>query len=125
MNLFQFLFVGLAALLFFMSLLAAHRGWSTRREGLASAVVWFVAGCAILWPDATTRIAQFFGLGRGANLLLYATALAMLVGFSMVYIRLRHLRRELTMLVRHLAIVEADRGQSALGASEQGDKSDQ
>ena len=110
MNLFQIVFLVLAACLFVGSLVAAARGWATRREGLASALIWLVAAMAVAWPDTTTRLARFVGLGRGVNLLLYCTVVVMMVGFFMIYIRLRRVRRELTLLVRHLAILEAQEG---------------
>ena len=110
MNLFQIVFLVLAGCLFVGSLVAMARGWATRREGLISALIWIGAAVAVAWPDATTRIAHVFGLGRGVNLLLYCTVVAMIVGFFMVYIRLRRVRRELTLLVRHLAILEAEEG---------------
>ena len=68
------------------------------------------AALAVVWPDATTRIARFVGLGRGVNLLLYCTVVVMMAGFFMVYIRLRRVRQELTLLVRHLAILQAQEG---------------
>jgi hypothetical protein len=110
MNLFQIVFLVLAAGLFVGSLVAVARGWATRREGLISALIWLVAGMAVAWPDTTTRLARFVGLGRGVNLLLYCTVVVMMVGFFMIYIRLRRVRRELTLLVRHLAILEVQEG---------------
>ncbi|MEK7731822.1 MAG: DUF2304 family protein, partial [Planctomycetota bacterium] len=45
--------------------------------------------------------------GRGADLVLYCAVIVMLIGFFMVYARLRRLRRDLTLLSRHLAIRDA------------------
>ena len=107
MNLFQILAVAVVAGLFCLSLAAMLRGWATRREGLAWAVVWLATGLAILLPDLTIVVAKGVGIGRGADLVLYCTVIVMLVGFFMVYARLRRLRRDLTLLTRHLAIREA------------------
>jgi hypothetical protein len=110
MSVFQVLLLIVAAGLFVGSLVAMARGWATRREGTISALIWLLAALAIIWPDVTTRIARAVGLGRGLNLLVYCTVLVTIVGFFMVYIRLRKLRRQLTLLVRHLAILEAQEG---------------
>jgi hypothetical protein len=107
MNLFQILAVAVVAGLFCLSLAAMLRGWATRREGLAWAVVWLATGLAILLPDLTIVVAKGVGIGRGADLVLYCTVIVMLVGFFMVYARLRRLRRDVTLLTRHLAIREA------------------
>jgi hypothetical protein len=109
MNLFQILAVALVTGLFCLSLAAMLRGWATRREGLAWAVVWLATGLAILFPDLTIVVAKALGIGRGADLVLYCTVIVILVGFFMVYARLRRLRRDLTLLTRHLAIREAAR----------------
>ncbi len=107
MNLFQILAVTVVTGLFFLSLAAMLRGWATRREGLAWAVVWLATGLAILLPDLTIVVAKALGIGRGADLVLYCAVIVMLVGFFMVYARLRRLRRDVTLLTRHLAIREA------------------
>ena len=107
MNLFQILAVAVVTGLFCLSLAAMLRGWATRREGLAWAVVWLATGLAILLPDLTIVVAKGVGIGRGADLVLYCTVIVMLVGFFMVYARLRRLRRDVTLLTRHLAIREA------------------
>ncbi|MFQ5492031.1 MAG: DUF2304 family protein, partial [Phycisphaerae bacterium] len=77
MNLFQGFFLALAGLLLVGTVVATARGWVSRREGLFSACIWIVAGVAVAWPDATTRVARVVGLGRGANLLLYCAVLVM------------------------------------------------
>ena len=90
-----------------LSLLAMRWGWATRRESLIWALVWLVAGGAIIWHDVTSVIARALGIGRGADLVLYCAVVVMMVGFLMVYVRMRRIRRELTLLVRELAIREA------------------
>ena len=113
MNLFQIIFLVLAGLLLVGTVMATAKGWISRREGLFSAGIWTAAGLAVAWPDATTSVARIVGLGRGANLLLYCAVLVMIVGFLMIYVRLRQLRREMTLLVRHLALREVVEGAPA------------
>ena len=66
-----------------------------------------VAVASILYPELTTRVANFVGVGRGADLVLYllvAVFLYVTVGF---YLRFRDLERQLTVVARRLAIDEA------------------
>ena len=107
MNLFQILAVAVVTCLFVLSIVATARGWATRREGLAWAFVWLCTGLAITRPDLTVFVARHLGIGRGADLVLYCAVIVMLIGFFMVYARLRRLRRDLTLLTRHLAIRDA------------------
>lgn len=107
MNLFQILSVAVVTGLLALSIVAMARGWATRREGLVWASVWLCTGIAIARPDLTVLVAGALGIGRGADLVLYCAVIVMLIGFFMVYARLRRLRRDLTLLSRHLAIRDA------------------
>lgn len=115
-NAFQILALAALAFSFILTLLAGLRGWISKRAGMVWMTVWVTAGVAILWPQMLSRLARLVGIGRGADLLLYCAVVVMLVGFLMVYVRLRRLRRELTLLVRALALRDAD--QDNLGGPE-------
>ena len=107
MNPFQVVLIIVVALLLIGTLLAVFRGWATKREGVVWALVWLAAGVAVIWPHVTTHVARTLGIGRGTDLLLYCAVVIMMVGFLMVYTRIRRLRREVTLLVRHLAVRDA------------------
>lgn len=107
MNPFQVVLIIIVALLLGGTLVAVFNGWATKREGVVWALVWIAAGVAVIWPQVTTHVARTLGIGRGTDLLLYCAVVVMMVGFFMVYSRIRRLRRELTLLVRHLAIRDA------------------
>ena len=107
MNAFQIVALALMASLFAATIAATVKGSATRREGLAWALLWLAAGIAIAWPDITAKVARMLGIGRGADLVLYCAVVVMLVGFLMLYSRLRRLRRDVTLLVRHIAIRDA------------------
>ncbi len=107
MNPFQIVALVLMAVLLAVTITAMVKGSATRREGFAWSLLWVATAIAIAWPGITGKFAKTLGIGRGADLVLYCAVVVMLVGFLMVYSRLRRLRRELTLLVRHLAIRDA------------------
>ena len=100
------------------------------RLGRPAGAVWLLilgAGIvAAIDPNRTTTIARSLGISRGSDLLLYVLVLAVLQGFLVFYLRLRRVRRELTILVRRLAILEAPMSRLADAPSEDGgtDRSD-
>ncbi len=96
------------------------RRWITLREGCVGMLVSLAAAVATIWPELTMKLANALGIGRGADLIFYCAVLAMLIGFWMTYIRLRHLRREITLLVRQIAIMEAERGGGSGGKRQAG-----
>lgn len=59
---------------------------------------------AVLWPDAITWLANLVGVGRGTDLVLYL--LVVVFGFvsASLYARVRDLDRQVTVLVRELAV---------------------
>lgn len=107
LTLFQIIVLAILGILFLGIVVAGLRGWSTRRESFLWGFVCFVAAIATLRPKWTTEIANQLAIDRGADLVTYIAVIMMMIGFWMTYMRLRHLRRELTSLVRHIAILEA------------------
>ena len=115
LNSFQILLVIVLALLLMGSVAAMLRGWATRREGTVWVVLCVAAAVATLWPKLTGRVADALGIGRGADLVFYCAVVVMMIGFWVTYMRLRFLRRELTLLVRHIAILQAEENQHRTG----------
>lgn len=107
MNTYQIIVTSILSLMAIGGLLAAIRGWVTRREALVWCLLCAAAIVATCRPQVTVSIAHALGIGRGADLVFYCAVVVMMIGFWMVYIRLRHLRRQITLLVRHLALAEA------------------
>lgn len=90
-----------------------------RPAGLAWSIILVAGLLAAVDPDGTTRLARQLGISRGTDLILYLLVLAVLQGFLIFYLRLRRVRRELTILVRRLAILEAP-GPAPDGGDEEG-----
>jgi len=109
MNWFQVLILLVLSAVLSATFLAAMRGWASRREALFWSLICLLGAIATAWPPVTVRVANALGIGRGADLVFYCGVVVMLVGFWMVYIRLRHLRRQMTLLVRRLAVMEGVR----------------
>ena len=99
-------------ILIILSLVAAML-WSVAfRSRLAYrllAIFFFLAAVGVvLFPDTTTAIARFFGVGRGTDLLLYLVIFAGIHSLLLLYIRLRKLEQKLTAVVRAIAINNAE-----------------
>jgi len=76
----------------------------------AAVIILLVAIAGILAaidPDRTTRFARAIGINRGTDLIVYLVTIVVFQGFVIFYLRLRKVRRELTLLVRQLALLEA------------------
>jgi hypothetical protein len=61
----------------------------------------------IIDPGISTEVANWLGIGRGVDLLLYLFSLFVLFCFALVYLELRNLKSQLTEIVRANAIRDA------------------
>ncbi len=63
---------------------------------------------AVLFPDITSQIAQFVGVGRGADLVTYVALVAILFVLVHYYSRFVELQQQVTQLTREIAIMRAE-----------------
>jgi hypothetical protein len=107
MNLFQSLALGLLGALALITLSAGVRGTVRKRVVLFWLALWALGATTIVWPRSTALAAHALGIGRGADLLLYLSVLVMIAAFFYTYTRFKRVERQLTLLVRRLAIQNA------------------
>lgn len=78
----------------------------TRREALAWSALWIAAGVVILLPQTTTAVANVFGVGRGADFVLYGSVVLLFILVFRIFVTMERLERKLTELVRRDALKE-------------------
>lgn len=81
------------------------RGKAIRR--LMGLAILLGAVASVLWPEMLTAIAQRLGVGRGADLLLYALAVAFLLSSLGLYRRIHDLEDRIATLARDAAMRSA------------------
>lgn len=69
-----------------------------------------VAILIVIFPDVSTDIAKVFGIGRGADLLLYGLLLVTIFQIFNNYVKDIEEQRKIVTLARRLAILEAKDG---------------
>jgi hypothetical protein len=109
MRLFQIIAVPFVAVMLAVTLRNLVSGRGRVLASLFWALLWLATLGAVLYPDTTTKLARALGIHRGADLLVYSAVIAFSVGFYLVSWRLRQLSREVTLLTRELALIEAER----------------
>lgn len=110
---FQTIALTLAAVLFAGTLAAAAARAIGRRSALAWMALWIAAALAIARPSITMAVAKFLGIGRGADLVFYCAILGMLIALFVIYLRFKRLEREITSIVRHLALRDGEAAEAA------------
>jgi hypothetical protein len=104
----QFLLVPAVILAVFMSLRsrASLRGQARRKLFAALTVV--IGVIAVLVPDVLQRLADWVGVDRGTDLLLYALAVVIIYLVGSVSVRFREQESRLVRLSREVALTETE-----------------
>ena len=63
---------------------------------------------AVIAPDLTSEVAQFVGVGRGADLVTYIAIVAVMFVLLHYYSKFVELQQKLTELTREMAIIRAE-----------------
>lgn len=119
MNLFQIIALSTLGLVLLWELYGVARYSVAATGRWLRITIWLLAALAIWRPDLTQSAAEFFGIGLGSNLLLYALTLAFIGTSFFLYSQIVRQRRDTTELVRQLAIrdarppLRAERGEAA------------
>ncbi len=70
---------------------------------------WIAAGTVAVLPQTTDVVARFFGVGRGADFIIYLSLIVLFAFSFRMFVKLEHVEREITSLVRKLAIEEVEK----------------
>jgi len=110
MNIFQLVFITFCAL---QAILALRRFVRTRQvTAIVFTAAWTLATLLLVYPVASTRIANIVGIGRGVDFITYSLLVVFLWAHYQQYLRYKLVENEVTMLVRELAVSRASRPDS-------------
>jgi hypothetical protein len=110
MTLFQWLTIPALGLLLLIEVVGWLRRGAASWVGVLRGAIWVGAATAIGFPDLTTDVAHYLGISRGADLIFYAFVLAFLAVSFYFYARHVRTERQITELVRQIAIERARKG---------------
>lgn len=87
--------------------------YNKNKTTLANFLLWCLLWLSVLlvfWqPDITSYLANFLGIGRGADLIIYVAILVLVYLVFRVFVRLQKLEKDLTKLIRDEAIRNAEK----------------
>jgi hypothetical protein len=81
-------------------------GYMSGREFFFWTVIWFSAAMVVMIPNLSDTIARRIGIGRGADVVVYASIIVILYLLFRLYAYIATIEREITRLVRALALSE-------------------
>ncbi len=72
-------------------------------------LLWSGVVVVAISPQTTDIVANFVGVERGADLLVYLAVIVLIFGFARILVRQEKHRQELTKLVREMSIKHAEK----------------
>ncbi len=73
-------------------------------EGFIWSLVWIIALILISYPNYMSDLAEYFGVGRGIDVVIYLSIIILFYLVYKLYAKIDKLEREITLLVREIAI---------------------
>jgi hypothetical protein len=80
----------------------------TVREFFLWTAFWLIGAVLVIFPNAIQTIANFVGIGRGVDLLIYLSLIVLFFGMFYVLVRLERIERDITALVRKKTLKEGN-----------------
>ena len=72
-------------------------------------LIWLGVLEVVYWPNLVDRLARYFGVGRGIDVLVYFGLVLLFYMIYRAYIHIEHLERDLTKIVRNIALKDLDK----------------
>lgn len=66
-------------------------------------VIWLVAALIVIYPRLTSVLADFVGVGRGADLVIYISVVMLFYLIFRLLMRIENMEKDITKLVRELS----------------------
>ncbi|MBD3251535.1 DUF2304 family protein [Candidatus Uhrbacteria bacterium] len=86
----------------------AKEGVIRAREAVLWSIVWIAAGVVIVLPETTSAVANLLGVGRGVDLVLYASVVVLFFLVFKLFTSLDRMDKQITDLVRKDALRDLD-----------------
>ncbi len=100
----QFVLIAVLLIALFVTWKRAGQRVVTVREALGWSLLWVGAAVGIAMPWTTTLVANFFGVGRGSDFVLYGSVMLLFVLVFKLFVAFEKQERKLTELVRRDAL---------------------
>ncbi len=69
-------------------------------------VIWLIVISIVIYPNTINNLADIVGVGRGVDVIIYLSIIFLFYMIYRMYVRMENLEREITKLVREIALIE-------------------
>lgn len=105
----QFILIGTLLLAIAVTWRRAKESIIRVSEAVLWTCVWVAAGVVIVLPETTSVLARWLGVGRGVDLVLYASVVTLFLLLFKAFLSIDELEKRLTDLVRRDALRDLEK----------------
>ena len=105
------MFTAIQIFLFAVVIFAISRVYLRLKEGVITTrmaffwfLIWIAALVGVTLPATTTRIAEFFGVGRGVDIIVYISLALLFYLVFRIYVMIEDLRHQITYIIREIGL---------------------
>jgi len=103
-TLIQIIIVLFALFAWSRAFLRFREGKLTRNELIFWSIGWLLVIIIVLLPGTTNILARTFGVGRGADVVVYISIIVLFYLIFKLYVKLDSLEKDITKIVREIAL---------------------
>jgi len=100
----EIIVVVFAAFAISRSFLRYRAGSESLLEFLLWIFIWASVIVVVIFPEITAKPAQFFGIGRGIDLLIYGALIFLTYSVYRIYAKIEKVEQDITKLTREIAL---------------------
>ncbi len=79
------------------------------QEFVVWTIFWFMVGFVVILPETTSLVANFVGVGRGVDLVIYISILILFYLSFRILVRLDKIEKDVTKVVRKIALSKGEK----------------
>ncbi|MFA5211090.1 MAG: DUF2304 domain-containing protein [Patescibacteria group bacterium] len=98
--LFQIIFIVFALFAIFNVWQKSQQGFLGKKGKFFWICFWLLTVSVIIWPESVQKIADYLGIGRGVDLVIYSSIIIIFFVLFKLNIKIEGLKKDLTKIVR-------------------------
>ncbi|HBH46391.1 MAG: hypothetical protein A2445_04825 [Candidatus Jacksonbacteria bacterium RIFOXYC2_FULL_44_29] len=102
----QIILIGIIAVIIVKILQKYKSSAISIREFFLWVAFWLIVAVLVIFPNATQTVANWVGITRGVDLIVYLSVIVLYFSLFYILVRLERLERDITKIVRKMALKE-------------------
>lgn len=98
--LFQIIFISFSLFAILSVWQKAKQGFLGKKGKIFWLIFWGLSVVVVIWPDSVQKIADYLGIGRGADLVVYCAIVVIFFVLFKLNIKIEGMKKDLTKIVR-------------------------